>query len=174
MWYKFRRHLQHVPDQRTAREILRAMFDMMQNQCLTSPGLATNVAAVQSGNSFAVVVNGHTYVYPASTAMAALPATPTVPNSGTPVQGWAFAVQELNGVTSLVVIPSSNGPVAAVGQLAWPAIPDNTVVIGYLILNNGSAGTFTPATTSLATAGLVLNYINTVGPFYPVSLFGAS
>jgi hypothetical protein len=166
MWYKFRRHMQHVPDVRTSRELLRAVFDILQTQCLTSAALATNVAAVQSGNAFAVLVSGTLYVFPTATAMAALTGA-VVPNSGSIATVWAFTVSKA-GV--LGAIQGSTG--ATAGACTLPAIPDDTAVIGYLFLSNGSAGSFTPGITSLATAGLTLNYCNTVGPFYPISLFG--
>jgi hypothetical protein len=169
MWYKFRRHMQHVPDVRTSRELLRAVFDILGNQCLTSANLATNVAAVQSGSSFAVAINNTVNVWPTATAMAALTGA-VVPNAGNIATVWAFTASLINGAWTLGVIQSGTAPV--VGACALPAIPDNTVVIGYLFLSNGSAGAFTPGTTSLATAGLVLNYVNTVGPFYPITLFG--
>jgi len=166
MWYKFRRHMQHVPDVRTSRELLRAVFDILQTQCLTSAALATNVAAVQSGGSFAVIIAGTLYVFPTATAMAALTGA-AVPNSGSIATVWAFTCSNA-GVLGVI----QGGTGAAVGACTLPAIPDNTTVIGYLFLSNGSAGAFTPGTTSLATAGLTLNYVNTVGPFYPISLFG--
>jgi hypothetical protein len=158
--------MQHLPDVRTSRELLRAMFDILQTQCLTSPALATNVAAVQSGSAFAAIVSGTLYVFPTATAMAALTGA-AVPNSGNIATVWAFT---LNKPGVLGVIQGGTG--ATVGACTLPAIPDETAVIGYLFLSNGSAGAFTPGTTSLATAGLVVNYCNTVGPFYPISLFG--
>jgi hypothetical protein len=166
MWYKFRRHMQHLPDVRTSRELLRAVFDMTQTQCLTSASLATNVAAVQSGSAFAAIVAGNLYVFPTATAMAALTGA-AVPNTGNIATVWAFV---LSSAGALAVIQGGAGP--TVGACTLPSIPDNTTVIGYLFLSNGSAGSFTPGTTSLATAGLVVNYCNTVGPFYPISLFG--
>lgn len=167
MWYKFRRHMQHLPDNRTARELIRAMFDIVNTQCLSSAGLASNVAAVQAGNAFAIVVAGYLYTFPAVTAMAALTGS-VIPNTGNIATIYAFTC---NKAGALGVIQGSTAP--TVGGCTFPIIPDDTGVIGFLFLSNGSAGSFTPGTTSLATAGVTAQYANLCGPEYPVTLLGS-
>jgi hypothetical protein len=169
MWYKLRRHLQHVPDNRTSRELLRAVQDVCNTQCLSSAGLATNTAAVKAGNTLIVAVNGTLQVYAANQAMGLL-GGPNIPNTGAVYGLWAFTVD--NTGTFWAIASPANGNAAAAGALIWPTIPDNMAVLGYMVLQNASAGAFTPNTTSLATAGITTTFANLCGPEYPLTEFG--
>ena len=155
-----------LSDRREAMEFLKVFETLFTTQCLGSAGLSINgaaSAAVKVGNAFSALV-GNVHVYkPAATVLTVLPALPLVPTLQ--YQMWTFTI---DGAGNLYTLPGA--PALTLAGVQIPIVPESPVqaVIGSLVLYNGTAGTFTPGTTALDTASLVLAYNNTVGPFFPI------
>jgi len=74
------------------------------------------------------------------------------------------------GVNSAGTLTATMGTEAAtLGAVAFPALPDGVIAIGFVIINPTGTGNFVGGTTALDDATVVPNavYINTVGDFFP-------
>ena len=58
---------------------------------------------------------------------------------------------------------------ATLGGVVFPAVPDGSVAVGFVIINPTGTGNFTGGTTPLDDATVVPNavYVNTLGDFFP-------
>jgi len=126
-----------------------------------SGGLAIKAATsalVKSANAIHFIVDGA----PATKAaadMAALSGTIADTKKGC----VAFTVKADGTLTR------RNGgyDVATLAACTLPEIPDGEVLIGFIIIENGTGSTFTGATTALDTASLTVTYFNTPYPYLP-------
>jgi hypothetical protein len=51
--------------------------------------------------------------------------------------------------------------------ILFPTVADGQVVIGFVIVDDGTGSNFVPGTTALDTGSLTVTYINTPYPFIP-------
>ncbi len=131
---------------------------------LSSAGLAIKGAAsaiVKSVNAINAVIDG-VVVAKAAADMAALVGTIATTKKGL----FVFTLQA-DG-TLKTTAGTLTG--AALSDLVFPTIPAGEVVIGFIIVENGTAGNFVGGTTALDTALLTITYVNTPFPFNPNAL----
>jgi hypothetical protein len=145
---------------------LSALFDKLQRstvqQLLNTGGLVIHGSAsalAKTVNTIYFHIDGQVYSK-AAADMAAL--------SGTVVNA-TFNVFVF-GVNSAGTLTTTMGTAAAtLGGVAFPALPDGVVAIGFVIINPTGTGNFVGGTTALDDATVVPNavYVNTVGDFFP-------
>lgn len=131
------------------------------DQVLNSGGLAIGTSskkAVLIANTIYALVAG--ILVKKTTAEIAL--------SGT-VTADMFNVYVLSIDSAGTVTATMGTEGATIGAVVFPAIPDDSAVIGFVIVNPTGTGNFVGATTDLDDATVVPNavYINTVGTFNP-------
>jgi hypothetical protein len=162
--------LQEVFDDPTRRGVAKAFLALYKNQPLTTIGLVTNTVAVNWGSTAGLVlVDGITVQVAANAAFPALTGL-NLANGQIGVAG--FGVDKFGTLYTFI----NPVPVASYGALRYPAPPDTkdgVLVVGYVVISDVTAGAFTGGTTSLATAGLTLTYINEVDAFYAVNDYGS-
>lgn len=157
--------------------LLRALGCLYQTQNLVSPGLA-----IKSGGgspqhltgAIQYLINGVLYTK-AAVAAADLPATiswtgaASVYNAG----GWIVGVDSGGNLSYYATnVTSAASAASALAGIRWPTVPQGIAVIGAIVVYTSTANTtFTAATTNLDATGLTTLYLNTVGPFYPMSTF---
>jgi len=152
----------------TANQNLRDVITKLQtNACdmvLNSAGLAiktSSSAVAKSANAITAIIDG-VLVSKAAADMAALVGT-------IPASKFGLFVFSINASGTLVTTPGTlNG--AAIGDLVFPTIPSGNVVIGFIVVQNGSASAFTGGTTALDAANITTTYVNTPFPFNPNAL----
>jgi hypothetical protein len=142
-----------------------ALFDKLQrresNIVFNSAGLAIKTggsALAKSVNTITFVVDG-VIAQKAAADMAALSGS-VVPNGSKNV--YVFTVN----VSGTLATRAGTAATTLAGIL-WPTIPDGEVVIGFIIVENGTGSNFTPGTTALDTGSLTVTYVNTPYPFIP-------
>lgn len=59
---------------------------------------------------------------------------------------------------------------ATLADIVFPTVPSGNVVIGFIIVENGSASAFTGGTTALDATDITTTYVNTPFPFNPNAL----
>jgi hypothetical protein len=159
-----------LPDQLTARELgffLRYLYDKESTVTLTTPALAINGAgnaAVKAGSTFYACVQGKLVSVAANTLMAAL--------SGTVANGaYNVFCFYMDGSGNQFAAMGTAG--STLGAVKWPAFPQNTASIGFVIIHPTGTGAFVGNTTPLDDATVVPNavYVNTVGAFDPTATY---
>lgn len=162
--------LLQIPDGIAREAATRAMADRFSNQPIFPATLAINGAAnpaVKSTGLSFFLVNGILVKLAANQVMPALTGL-VIANT---FKGIALFVTDVNG--TLTTIPSLVTS-TSVAALQFPVPPQNTVVIGYIIVENNTGGTFTGGATALDTGSLVVTYVNEVdGLFALNSLTGS-
>lgn len=131
------------------------------DQVLNSAGLATgssSKAKVKIANTIYALVTG--IIVKKTTAEIALSGTVTA-------DMFNVYVLSINNEGTVVATMGTEG--ADLAHVAFPAIPDDSAVIGFVIVNPTGTGNFVGGTTELDDVTVVPNavYINTVGTFNP-------
>ena len=156
-------------DRRELRKVLGALqadVAASSNQVLASAGLVitatTGLKVPKTGASdFYAQVGGALVKIAAGTDMPAL--------SGSVAHGafnvFAFTVDNTGTVTSAMGTPG-----AALGAVAFPAVPANAAVVGYVVINPTGTGSFVGGTTALNDATVVPNavYLSPMGSVNPL------
>jgi len=157
----------HVSDA-TANQNLRDVITSLQvsllDCVLNSAGLAIKAgssALAKSVNTITAFIDG-VLVSKAAADMPALVGTIAAAKYGL----FVFSV---NASGTLTTTPGTLTG-AALANLVFPTIPDGDVVIGFIVVHNGSASTFTGGTTALDAADITTTYVNTPFPFNPNAL----
>lgn len=153
-------------DALTGDALLRALQSLHANQPVAPASLAINGAgnaAAKTTNAAFVLVNGITVKIAAAQVMPVLTGV-SIPNGSKQAVGFCT---DVSGNLSLI-----QGAVAAtIGGVTFPKTPENTVALGYLVIENASGAAFTGGTTALdAGGGLVVTYVNQVDGFEPLSI----
>ncbi len=131
------------------------------DQVLNSAGLATgstSKAKVKIANTIYALVTG--ILVKKTTAEIAIAGT---------VTNDMFNVYVLSINSDGDVTASMGREGATIGEIVFPGTPDDSAVIGFVIVNPTGTGNFVGGTTELDDATVVPNavYINTVGTFNP-------
>jgi hypothetical protein len=155
------------------------------NQVLSSPGIAihgSGSALVKYSNTFAMKANGRvsanvTTADAPSLALATLIApfpngTAAIAGSLAPTYSRIYTLVATLPLTSSTAAPTFSWLAGTdfltttdLPNLAYAANPNqsNQVVVGYVVVANGTASAFVPGTTALDTASLTVTYINGLG-----------
>lgn len=152
----------------TANSNLRDVITNLQISLLdfvfNSAGLAIKAgssAIVKSVNTITAIING-VLVSKAASDMPALVGTIAASKFG-------LFVFTMNASGTLTTTPGTLTASSLAG-LSFPTIPDDEVVIGFIIVNNGSTSAFTGGTTALDATDITTTYVNTPFPFNPNAL----
>jgi hypothetical protein len=130
------------------------------NRLLGSPVLAIKAAespTAKTSGAFSAMVGGYQVAVAADTDMPAIAGT----LADTKYALWAFYVDRYGTLT--VSTKTADQSTSAAALAAKPAVPDNTLEIGYLIVQNaqGGAAAFTAGTTALDATGITSTFTNT-------------
>lgn len=157
----------HVSDA-TANQNLRDVITKLQvsllDCVLSTAGLAIKAAesaVVKSANAITAVIDG-VIVAKAAADMPALVGSIAASKFGL----FVFTV---NASGTLKTIPGTLTG-AALANLVFPTIPAGEVVIGFIVVQNGTASAFVGGTTALDTTDVTVTYVNTPFPFNPNAL----
>jgi hypothetical protein len=156
-------------DQVTLRTILQPVYDRFSSQCFSSAGLAIKTAGsaiVKAGSAFYGIANGVLVNKASSTDMAALSGTVTAAKFNV----FVFYIDSAGTLSSAM---GTEG--ATLGAVVFPALPQKTAVIGFVVINPTGTGNFVGGTTALDDATVVPNavYVNVDGPFDPTMVLGS-
>jgi len=146
----------------SSQDILNALEQLQTNACdmlLNTGGLAigsSSKAAVKIANTVYAMIDGA--LVKKTTAEVAL--------SGT-VTNAKFNVYVLSMDASGTVTASMGTEGATIGAVVFPTVPDDEVVLGFVIVNPTGTGNFVGGTTELDDATVAPNavYVNTPYPF---------
>ncbi|OQB18158.1 MAG: hypothetical protein BWY14_01004 [Parcubacteria group bacterium ADurb.Bin192] len=146
----------------SSQDILNALEQLQTNACdmlLNTGGLAigsSSKAAVKIANTVYAMIDGA--LVKKTTAEVAL--------SGT-VTNAKFNVYVLSMDASGTVTASMGTEGATIGAVVFPTVPDDEVVLGFVIVNPTGTGNFVGGTTALDDATVAPNavYVNTPYPF---------
>lgn len=163
--------LQEVFDDPTRRGVAKALLYFFKNQVLTNVSLASAAATsfTVTGSPATILVDGVT-VQPAIASFTP-PATWVVPN--TAGSNWSSMGVSYDKFGNQYAFVGQNA--GSIGSLVYPTPPDTkdgTVALFYIILNNGSAGTFTGGTTNTNTAGLAWTFVYEYDGIYQINNYG--
>lgn len=152
----------------TANQNLRDVITKLQiNACdmvLNTAGLAIKAggsALAKSVNTIIAMIDG-VLVSKAAADMPALVGTIAASKYG-------LFVFSMNASGTLTTTPGTL-TAAARANLVFPTVPANEVVVGFIIVQNGSASAFTGGTTALDATDITTTYVNTPFPFNPNAL----
>lgn len=148
------------------RDVLTLIQSNICDMLLSTGGLAIKAggsAIVKAATLCKAIVNGVLVSISANTDWTAL--SGTVTNAKFNV--FVFGIQS-DGTK--VTLMGTEG--ATLGTVVFPTIPDNTAVVGFVIINPTGTGNFVGGTTALDDATVVPNavYVNTPYPFNPNAL----
>jgi len=146
----------------SSQDILNALEQLQANACdvlLNTGGLAigsSSKAAVKIANTVYAMIDGA--LVKKTTAEVAL--------SGT-VTNAKFNVYVLSMDASGTVTASMGTEGATIGAVVFPTVPDDEVVLGFVIVNPTGTGNFVGGTTALDDTTVAPNavYVNTPYPF---------
>lgn len=150
--------------QKALRTVLNAIGDRLSSQTLTSAALrikgGSASAIVQTNAASAFVVNGKLVTKATSTDLPAL--VGTVTNAKFNV--FAHFIDSAGTLTTAMGIEAT-----VLANVAFPPIPENKAVIGFVIVNPTGTGGFVGGTTVLDDGTVVPNavFVNTIGAFDP-------
>lgn len=116
---------------------------------------AGSSAVVKSSSAFSAMAAGVYQAKAANTDMAALVGTLATAKSAL----WAFYIDSAGTLSTAT--KTADAANAAAALALKPAVPDNKVEIGYIIITNTSGGNFIGGTTALDAAGIAVTYVNT-------------
>lgn len=158
--------------------VQKSFQDLFARQPLASAALAINAASAATwkmGNATALpyLVDGRLATKAAATAQAvptaiSWAAVASTFNAG----GFLIALDAAGTVFTYPtnVTASTVSSANALAGLVWPVVPEDKCVIGAIVVYNTAVNTaFTGNTTALDAANIGVQYINAVGPFYPVT-----
>ena len=144
---------------------LRAVIQNLQtaaaDMVMNSAGLAIKAggsAVVKSVNTVTAMIDG-VLVSKAAADMAALVGTIAAAKKGV----FVFTLKADGTLTTRAGLLTA----ASLAAITFPAIPAGEVVVGFLVVENGTASDFVGGTTALDTASLTCTYVNTPFPFNP-------
>jgi hypothetical protein len=161
-----KKYAQDISDAFARNAFVRGIFvSIFGSQVVAPVTLAINGAGAtfaKTTTASFVLVNGVLVKIASGTAMPALTGV-SIPNGSKQVIGF---VTDVNGNLTML----QGGVAASVGQLTFPALPDWTVAVGYLVIENGTGSTFTGGTTALDTASLTVTYVNQPDGIQPLSV----
>lgn len=145
--------------------LLQSFFYVFNNQPVQPASLAINAGAAvfaKTTNAAFFLVKGVLVKLAAAAAMPVLTGV-SIPNGSKQIVGFT-----VDGAGTLARI---DGNVATtVAALQFPVPPnDNAVVVGYLIIENGTGSTFTGNTTALDAGSLTVTYVNQIDAFVPTN-----
>lgn len=168
-----KKRLQVLPNSREAFELLKALEQCYNTQCLGSAGLAINAATtptwkMTNASALPFIINGVLATKAAATAQA-IPAAAALSATGQNAVMVTVGL-DITGALNLFTSPVSTAPnaVAALAGIIPAQVSDGIAVIGQIIIQS-NATAFTPGTTNLDAAGITVTYVNTTGPFFPIS-----
>ena len=167
------RYLQKVndPSSREAiQKIVNPIADRLSSILFSSGGLAIKTggsALAKTGSAFYAIAQGTPVTKTANTDCAAL--SGTVTNAKFNV--YCFYIDNAGTLTSAM---GTEG--AAFTNVVFPPMPVGKAMYGFVVINPTGTGNFVGGTTPLDDATVVPNavYVNTVGPFDPTILTGAT
>jgi hypothetical protein len=130
------------------------------SRLLGSPALTKKAASsptAKTAGAFSAIVNGYNVYIAAGTDMPALAGT----LADTKYALWAFYVDRYGALS--VSTKTADQATSAAALAAKPAVPDGTIEIGYVIVQNAIGGgtAFTAGTTALDATGVTASYTNT-------------
>lgn len=157
-------------------DVYRAFQDHYVRQNLVSAGLAIKTAGASpqfQSAAIAYLLGGQLLKKVAvaattlSTAVAWTGVASTF-NAG----GVLLTIDNAGNITQVPtsIVSTLTSQAAAIAGITWPVVPDNVVVIGAIVVSTSAANTtFTGGTTNLDAANITVDYLNIVGPMYPVT-----
>ena len=151
----------------SSRDILSALEQLQIN----AVDMLLNTAGLVIGSVAAEKVKIANTIYALVDGVLAKKTTAEIALAGT-VANAAFNVFVLSMDVDGTVTASMGTAGATIGAVVFPTIPDDSVVIGFIIVNPTGTGDFVGGTTELADATVAPNtvYINTPYPFNPNAL----
>lgn len=133
--------------------------------------MVLNTAGLVIGSSSKKAVKIANTIYAMIDGVLVKKTTAEVALSGT-VTNAKFNVYVLSMIADGTVVATMGTEGATIGAVVFPAVPADSVVIGFVIVNPTGTGNFVGATTDLDDATVVPNavYVNTPFPFNPNAL----
>lgn len=134
------------------------------NLCLAAAGVAegTNANTFKTSNPISYTIAGRGY-YKGATDNLAFSAGTAL--GASKVCAFFVLIDAAGTVTteqSAIVTPSPNGEVARALEIPNPA---DKAVVGAVIVQTGSSGSFTPGSTDLSAAGVTDTFVNFCGDY---------
>lgn len=161
-----------IPDPLTAgamSAVLRAIGDRLSSQTINTAALRIKGGSaspiVQTNAVSLYVVNGKLVTKATTTDLPAL--VGTVTNAKFNV--FAFFINQAGTMSTAI-----GGESSTLAGVRFPSIPENSAVIGFVIINPTGTGNFVGGTTNLDDATVVPNAVfgNTIGAFDPSVVTG--
>ena len=144
-----------------------AMGELQRN----AVDMVLNAAGLVIGSSAAAKVKIANTIYAMIDGVIAKKTTAEIVIAGT-VTAAKFNVYVLTMVAAGTVTATMGTEGATIGAVVFPTIPDDSVVIGFVIVNPTGTGNFVGGTTELSDMTVVPNavYVDTAYPFNPNAL----
>jgi hypothetical protein len=141
------------------------LFDKLQrrfcNHIFNTGGLA-----IKAGSS-ALAKTVNTVYFIADGVLASKAAADMAALSGSNVANGSKNVYVFTVNASGTLATRAGTAATTLGGITWPTVPDGEVVIGFIIVENGTGSDFVPGTTALDVGSLTVTYVNTTYPFIP-------
>lgn len=152
----------------TSSEDIRSALEKLQ---INAVDMLLNTGGLAIGSSAKAKVLIANTIYAMIDGVLVKKTTAEIALSGT-VTNAKFNVFVLSMNASGTVTATMGTEGATIGAVVFPAVPDDQVVLGFVIVNPTGTGNFVGGTTELGDATVVPNavYVNTPYPFNPNAL----
>lgn len=153
-----------------ARRALTNVLAPLANR-ITTQTIATSALRIKGGSASAIVQTNAAYYALIDGKLVTKASATDIALSGTVANAtfnvWAFTINIAGTITA-----TQGGAATTLAAVKFPAIPEASACMGFVIINPTGTGTFTGGTTALDDATVAPNavFINTVGLFDPTIL----